>query len=212
MTVVDLTRPMVSGMPVWPGDPEVTFAPAFTNWKDGFGVTKLAFGSHAGTHMDAPAHVLAGGRTLDELPPETFVGSAAVVDGFPGLDDLEQYRGVDYLLFSTGWETKWGEPEYFTGYPVPPTVILERLIHMDVKGVGIDTPSPDGVEASALPHHRLLLGAGVVVLENLRGLEPLRGRRFPFCALPLLYEGADGGPVRAMAFLDKGYDMLEGLD
>ena len=204
MRVMDLSHPISGGMPVWPGDPAAALERVSDVERDGFQVTRLTLGSHTGTHMDAPGHVLPGGATLDSLPPGTFVGTAAVTRGFPSLEELSALEGVDFLLFSTGWEGEWGKPAYFSGYPVPPRGILERIVHMGLKGVGMDTPSPDVPDR--LDHHRLLLGAGLVVVENLTGLAALAGQMMPFCALPPPFRGSDGGPVRALAFLD---DQME---
>ena len=197
MSAVDLSRPIVPGMPVWPGDPAVEAAPACTVEGDGCSVTRLTLGTHTGTHLDAPAHLVSGGRALDTLPLEAFFGTAAVVRGFPSLDALEALSGVDFLLFSTGWASQWGKPGYFSRYPVPTPALLEQIIHMGVRGLGMDTPSPDAPDS--LEHHRLLLGAGLVVVENLCNLCKLEGRRVWFTALPLPLAGADGAPVRAIA-------------
>lgn len=199
MKTVDLTHTIVPGMPVWPGDPEIVTEEICSLERDGVRVKQLTLGTHTGTHADAPAHVFPGGLTLDQMPIEQFMGLGAVTAGFPGLDELADLQGVDFLLFSTAWEKHWGRPDYFEHYPVPPTVLLERLVHMGLKGVGMDTPSPDSPEGVELPHHHLLLGAGLVVVENLRGLEPLRGKVVPFYALPLSCGEADGAPVRAVA-------------
>ena len=76
MIVADLTRRMMPGMPVWPGDPPLNAVPAADAGRDGCAVTRVTLGTHCGTHMDAPAHVLPGGRTLDRFPPERFLGWA----------------------------------------------------------------------------------------------------------------------------------------
>src|SRR5438874_615661 len=76
----DLTLPMSAGMPVYPGDPPVEFQPHSSLDVDGFRVTELRLGTHAGTHLDAPAHFLADGSTVDVLPLAELVGPARVVD------------------------------------------------------------------------------------------------------------------------------------
>lgn len=70
------------------------------------------------------------------------------------------------------------------------------------KGIGIDAISIDPIDSFELPMHRIVLGAGLVIVENLTNLEGLIGRTFRFAALPLKYENADGAPVRAVAFVD----------
>ena len=68
------------------------------------------------------------------------------------------------------------------------------------KGIGIDAISIDPIDSRDLPVHKLLLGAGLIVVENLTGLEVLP-QSFDFMALPLKIAEADGSPVRAAALL-----------
>ncbi len=79
MPLIDLSHPLTTGMPVYPGDPEVTFAPALTVAADGVAVERLDLGSHSGTHLDAPAHSIPGGRTVDRIPLELLWGPARVL-------------------------------------------------------------------------------------------------------------------------------------
>ena len=80
MKVIDLTRPLVSGMPVFPGDPPVTIERVRTHDEDGFEVSRICMGSHSGTHLDAPRHFFPEGATLDEFPAGRFVGRGVIVD------------------------------------------------------------------------------------------------------------------------------------
>jgi len=205
MRVIDLTHPMTDGLPVWPGDPAVSLTPAAGLEAGGCRLTRLAFGSHTGTHMDAPAHVLPQGAALDTISLEQCTGIASIVENFPPPAELDRYARADFLLFSTGWDRRWGKPGFFASYPVPERGLIEALSRMNLKGVGLDTPSPDAPDSHDLPHHRLLLEAGLVLIENLAGLAPLRGRTVPFCAFPLACAGTDGAPVRAAAFLEDEF-------
>jgi len=91
----DLSHPLHSGMQVYPGDPGVDFAPALELERDGAAVTELHLGSHTGTHVDAPAHTVAGGRTMDRVSLDELVGEALVIR-VPGLGDHATI-GVDDL-------------------------------------------------------------------------------------------------------------------
>ena len=71
------------------------------------------------------------------------------------------------------------------------------------KGIGVDAISIDPIDSFELPMHRIVLGAGLVIIENLTNLEQLVGHVFRFAALPLKYENADGAPVRAVAFMEQ---------
>ncbi|MGO3104866.1 cyclase family protein, partial [Corynebacterium variabile] len=87
----DLTHALTTGMPVYPGDPEVEIDEVLTLPADGCSVRSLHLGSHSGTHVDAPAHVIAGGRTIDQVAPEELMGDAAVLH----LPDLTTRQRID---------------------------------------------------------------------------------------------------------------------
>lgn len=198
MPVLDLTRPLETGMPVYPGDPEVRFAPHAGYHQHGYCVHSLALGTHAGTHLDAPAHFLPGGATVDRLPLSALAGPARVVElAAAGADFLPGER----ILVRSGWGARWGREEYFREFPGLPAPLAEALAAAPVALVGLETPSlhPDPEEDARL--HRLLLGAGVVVVENLANLEHAPARCY-LCALPLPLRGLDGSPCRVIAVWD----------
>ena len=168
--------------------------------------------SHTGTHMDAPAHIFPGAPTLDALPAEKFTGKACVVDcsdaGEGGRITMRHIQNVraaadeaEFLLFYTGWSRLWNDGRYFGAYPAFDADVM-RYCAAGKKGIGIDAISIDPIDSFELPMHRIVLGAGLVIVENLTNLEGLIGRAFRFAALPLKYENADGAPVRAVAFVD----------
>lgn len=211
MNCLDLTHTIAPGMPVYPGTEPPQFTRPCTIARDGFNEHRLALFSHTGTHLDAPAHVLAGAPTLDRLPPENFCGPAVVVDvsnlenpeitpdilaGLPG-------DAVEFIIFYTGWCHKWGRPDYFNGFPVPTLETARLLAERGLKGVGVDAISVDPVSAVDLAVHKVLLGRGVLVIENLTNLQQLVGKQFTLYCFPLKIEAGDGSPVRAVAVLDE---------
>lgn len=210
MRILDLTHTITEDMPVYPGDPVPGLTPARTVGRDGFRETLLTLSSHTGTHMDAPAHVFEDLSTLDALDVERFAGPAAAVDcsalpagaeiGPECLDGLDLAK-LDFVLFFTGWCRYWGKPAYFEGFPVFSPACARALAAAGLKGVGVDAPSVDPMDAAELPNHRVLLGAGLVLVENLVDIVEIFEQAFTFCALPLKYAGADGAPVRAVALL-----------
>lgn len=212
MKVYDLTYPISSSMPVYPGSEGPCFSSAATVEQDGYHETRICIDSHNGTHMDAPAHVLRGAATLDNLPPESFAGSAYVLDcshlGQNGsittelLQSMEeQIRNAEFLLIYTGWDKHWGASAYFGAFPVmTPEAALWLSEMKQLKGVGVDTGSVDFVGIPFLTNHRILLGSGKLLVENLRGLGRIVGKRVQFAALPLHYVHSDGAPVRAIAW------------
>ncbi|MCX7024506.1 MAG: cyclase family protein [Spirochaetes bacterium] len=210
MRVIDLSHPIEEGMPVYPGTEGPSIRQATTIERDGFAEKLISLYSHTGTHLDAPGHVLPGAATLDLLPADRFAGPGLVVeagsirDGVIGAASVElalrSAPGAQFLLFRTGWSARWGRDDYFEGFPVLSSEAAALLASSGLKGVGFDAISADPVGAG-LRNHRILLGAGMVIIENLRGIELLSGDDFTFCCLPLLIPGGDGSPVRAVALV-----------
>ncbi|GHI03703.1 cyclase [Streptomyces cellostaticus] len=216
---LDLSVPVVTGMPVYPGDPEVTVSPALRAPADGVNVLALHLGSQSGTHLDAPYHVDDAWPRLDELPLDRFAGRAVVADlrGLPArspitpallapaLDALAAAPGA-LLLLATGWSAHWGTDMYLA-HPWLTPEAAEAVVAAGTRTVAVDalsvdpTPPPGDPHAgSGLPAHRVLCGAGGVIAENLTGLERLVGaEEVEVFLFPLRLRGADGAPVRAIA-------------
>lgn len=115
MTVIDLTHPVAPGMPVYPGTVPPSVERANTLERDGFLEHRIGMHTHTGTHMDAPAHILPGGATLDSYPAERFMGPAFMIealDGPPAIASLraheDEIRKSDFLIMRTGWGGKVG--------------------------------------------------------------------------------------------------------
>ncbi len=208
MTIIDLSQPFAGNMPVYPGGPQPDFAPAAALERDGFRETRLRFDSHNGTHVDAPAHLLAGGRGLEVYPLEAFFGPAAVIDcrlaegEMCAAADAAVRGGARFLLLCTGHDVHWGRPAYFEPWPLPAAEAVRHMAALDIKGIGVDALSIDGL-GDDLPRHRLALERGVLLFENLRGLSRLPEGGFLFSAFPLRLPCPDGAPVRAAAILTE---------
>jgi len=212
--ILDLTQPIAPGMPVYPGTDAPAITASHTVEEHGFLEHRLTLLTHTGTHLDAPAHMLAGGRTLDSYPVGHFVGRAIAIDvanapgGAVGRDVLAPHRaalaGSDFLLLCTGWSQRWGLDAYFEGFPVLTPDAAAWLADLDLRGVGVDAISVDAAGAAVYAVHEILLGRGLVIVENLTNLRALVGRAFTFACLPLKLAGADGAPVRAIALLTGG--------
>jgi arylformamidase len=209
MQVLDLTHFITPSMPVYPGTEPPVIRQAVTVEKEGFAEKWIGMFSHTGTHIDAPAHMVPGASTLDQLPVERFCGRAWVVPVTApviGVDVLaaheEEIARAEFVLFHTGWARKWGSPEYFADFPVLAPEAAAWLAVRGLKGVGFDAISADPVDTVGYGNHLALFGADLILIENLTGLEALVGRRFLFSCLPLKLEAADGSPVRAVAILD----------
>ena len=208
MKIYDLTHTIRNDMPVYPGTEQPRLTTACTIEEVGYRETLLHMYSHTGTHLDAPAHMLPDGATLDSYAPEKLAGAAVVVDcrGQKAitLPLLQRYdlSGVDFVLFCTGWDKKWGTPAYYENFPCLTAEAAAYLATLPLKGVGEDSISLDPCDSMEFPNHITLMKAGFINTENLTGLDALLGRRFTFVTLPLKFENADGCSCRAIAMED----------
>ncbi|MFI6480203.1 cyclase family protein [Nonomuraea sp. NPDC050663] len=208
--LIDLSVPITSGMPVYPGDPEVLVTPALTVAADGVNVLALHLGSQSGTHVDAPFHIDDSLPDLDELPLSRFMGPAVVVDvrGMPPRSAIPASAFSEVppdvlVLVATGWSAYWGTERYLE-HPYLSWGAAALLVARRTRAVAIDALSVDPTPAQAFPAHRELCGAHVVIGENLTNLEPViaaqrAGRPIELSLLPIKIDSADGAPVRAVA-------------
>ena len=213
--LIDMTHTITQEIPIFPGTPVPVLAPACTLTRDGFRETLLTFSSHTGTHMDAPAHLLREGRTLDDMPMSQFSGRATVLDvsGEGSViteeflrSNYEAIHCADFILFYTGWEERWGSESFLEDtFPVPDEEAAHYLASCGLKGVGTDALSVDRLGGPPTVHTILMKG-DAVILENLC-LEKVRGRKdFLFFALPMKFKNTDGAPVRAFAELREAHE------
>ena len=211
MKVIDLTHTIKPDMPMYPGSAQPEISTVADYDADRYRESLLSVFSHTGTHMDAPAHIIPGGTALDLVEPSSFIGTAAVID-CSGPDGgkiesafLERYKkvleSVDFVLFYTGHSRLWGSGKYYEPYPYLSEEAARLIVSAGIKGVGIDTFSVDPMDPPSLSAHRVLLSAGVLIIENLNNLDLIKDQIFEFYALPLKYENADGAPVRAVAVM-----------
>lgn len=206
MKIIDLTHPIHRNMPVYPGSEPPSVEAACSIARDGFAEHRIGLSSHTGTHIDAPAHMLADGKTLDRYPAERFIGQALVVDVAEQAVEvsvLEPLAGkigeVEFLLLRSNWSRLWGTPEYFDGYPVLSPEAAIWLSRFKLKGIGIDAVSFDRAGSGDYPNHKALLGGDILLVENLANLDMLPDAPVLFSCFPLKIEDAEGAPVRAVA-------------
>lgn len=212
MTLFDLSHPIRSSMPVYPGDPAVAIESALSITTDGVNVAQLHLGSHTGTHLDAPAHVFANGRTVDQLDlalldgaayvvqttvtdPTTLTGRAVQLDN---VDPLPKWL-PNIVCVATGWDRYFYHP-LREDHPFIDIELARTLWDRGARVLGVDTLSPDPTSKHCQnwPVHDFWLGNDGVVVENLRGLTRLADY-VNMSILPLSLQGGDGSPVRAVA-------------
>lgn len=195
---IDLSVPLNEQTPVYPGDPTPKISTAGLLEKDGFVDHYISLGTHLGTHVDAPLHMIKGGNSLDQIPIEQFVGRGKLVDVTDNFNTVKtaDIKKGDIVLFRTGMSEAYHDPIYFEDYPVMSDEIAKYLVDLKVKMVGVDTCSVD--DQDGFPIHKILLGGAVLIIENLTNLDQLRNKDFKIYALPLNLQ-LDGSPARVIA-------------
>ena len=205
----DLSRELKTGMPAYPDDVVMERTLWSSHEKEGCQVSRLVMSSHTGTHVDAPLHYVAGGRTIDAFPPEYFEGKGVVlrINGKQEEEaitaaDLKKYDemlcGAEVVLLSTGWEHYWEDRKYLH-HPYLSREAAAFLRSKNIRIVGTDCLSIDHTLPETTEAHMELLGHEILVVENLCGLDALPAHcTGTFQFLPLKIAGSDGAPCRAV--------------
>lgn len=212
MRIIDLSHHLDETVQVHPGDPVFVTSPAATLAADGVNVAHVHLGSHTGTHVDAPYHLLADGARLDQLDLSLFVGPAVVVD-VRGKGPRQPITWQDLsphaarmgpgriVVVHTGWSEHFRHERYLD-HPFLDAGAAEGVLATGARTLAVDTMSPDETVLQGerdLAVHRLVLGAGGVVAENLTNLAAIDLPDPVVSLLPLSLAHADGAPVRAVA-------------
>jgi kynurenine formamidase/ribulose-5-phosphate 4-epimerase/fuculose-1-phosphate aldolase len=211
--IIDLSLPLSEKTPFYPTDPPYRQSWHVTFQDTGMNVSRMEFGPHLGTHVDAPLHFIDRGMDIASMAPDRFFGEAVAIDIPKGegenisSDDFSDadIRPGDIVLFRTGWEKRAGSQEFFKGeWPGFTLDAIEALIAKRVKAIGGDTPSADSPKAIGLgaPAHKRAFAAGLPIFEALINFGEVVGRRFFFIGLPLKLENVEASPVRSIALLD----------
>ncbi|HEY0945991.1 MAG TPA: cyclase family protein [Opitutaceae bacterium] len=202
MTLIDISRPIFTGMPHWPGDADTEFLQP-TRIRDGASanVGRLTMSVHAGTHLDAPYHYNDRGLTADALDPAIYVGPARVIDArgrdafTPDLFADLDLAATPRVLFRT--DTWTSSTSFPTVWPLLAEGTPAWLAARGVRLIGLDVPSVDTLTSDGMPRHLACDAAGLLILENL-DLQAVAAGVYELIALPLRIAGGDGSPVRAV--------------
>jgi arylformamidase len=205
MEWIDISVPLRSGLVTWPGDPEVHIARVFDLEKgDAANVSKLDMGAHTGTHIDAPLHFLRSGKSLDDMPLNAVIGPARVIE----INDPESIKPEalmphaiaknERILFKTkNSQRHWMNQPFIEDFVYISTAAGRFLVDCGVQTVGIDYLSVAGYNKNEAELHRLLLGAGVWIIEGLN-LSQVQAGRYELICLPIRITNSDGAPARAL--------------
>ena len=202
--LLDISVPLAASTPSWPGSPGFS-SRLHSAMADGepADASTIVADVHCGTHVDAPAHFIAGGRTVSELDLDVLVGAAHVASvgsarriGAAELEAAAIPPGTERLLLrsvnSGGWSGRPFDPDFAALTADGARWVVERGIRL----IGVDYLSvqrfEDGPET-----HRALLGAGVVILEGLE-LDGVAAGAYELLCLPLRLDAAEAAPARAL--------------
>jgi arylformamidase len=202
---IDVSVPLRTGMAHWPGDLQVTIQQT-KSMENGevCNLRTISMSAHTGTHMDAPLHFIAGGRSIDTMPIDATVGTARVIaiESENGItrEELERHapKPGERILFKTRNSRLWPH-----GYDVFSKTFVaisadgaRYLVECGVRTVGVDYLSVGAFEGDGVETHQVLLGGGLWLIEGLN-LSAITPGEYDLVCLPLKIEGGDGAPARA---------------
>jgi len=223
-TTIDLTHDLQPGIPSWSGgcnfelNTILDYSECPGDVK--FHAQSFALQAGAGTHMDAPAHCMPGGTTIDKLSPDKLFAPAIKIDISDRAHERYSLSQEDILtweqehsvvptgsiaLIYTGWEKHWNNPDRYRNELVFPAVSAEAATLMRDRGIiglGIDTLSPDRPESGFLVH-QTLLHAGIYIVENVANAHQLPSTGAYVSVMPLKIVGGTESPVRLVGFIPK---------
>lgn len=236
LAMVDLTHAFTPSTLYWPTSPsgfkldQLAYGPTAGGWF----YSSYAFSApeHGGTHLDAPIHFSAGGRTADQIPLEQLIALAVVIDMTAraavdrdarlGADEVLAHEKAHgripagaLVLLRTGWDKHWGDRLAYFGDTTPGDasklhfpgygVEAARLLveERQVAGLGVDSPSIDHGPSVDFQVHRILAAKNAIGLENLKGLDQLPAVGALLLALPMKIEKGSGAPVRVVGLIPR---------
>lgn len=218
--VIDLTYEVHGEMPKFGAywHPEVEIKKLGDIETEGRRTHEIKLGTHTGTHIDAPAHFISGGETIEAVPLDRLIGDLNIID-FSHMANDEQVT-VDLLkeielnkrvLFKFGWGKNWGDSDFYQGYPYFSRKAAKFIVDKNVQLLAMDTPSPDkGGEGLSeenrgnkkdSPIHKYFLSNGVILVEYIANLDEVENfKGWKIAAMPLKICGGDGAPARVCIF------------
>ncbi len=204
--LIDISMDIEDGMIHWPTDPGVSIR-HFSNIKNGDGAnnSEICFGTHTGTHIDAPRHFIDGGRGIDKINPEILIGRCRVIEAagdikFISSDFLadKDIKNGERLLFKTK-NSLWingKDKNFHEDYVCVNADGAKFLVEKGVILVGVDYLSVEGYHIGH-ETHKTLLGANIAVIEGLNLFEVSPGD-YKLIALPIKIKNSDGAPSRVL--------------
>lgn len=211
-SLIDLSHPITNAMVTYPGLPGPQISvymsreESRSHYDEGttFDISKIEMVANTGTYMDAPYHRHADGVDVAGLDLERLVAVPGVVVDAPGrVIGPGAFDGVDCggraVIIRTGWDRKFGADDYVGEHPHLDSAAAEWLVSAAPALVGIDSSNIDNTSEGTRPAHTMLLGAGIPIIEHMRGLDRLPDGPFEITAVPTPVVGMGTFPVRVVA-------------
>lgn len=170
MHIIDLSTPIYDGMPVFTGDPDVAVKEIY---RESWYLSQLTLTTHDGTHVNVPAHIKKGNKTLSDYTLDHFCGDAVLYE-----NDADLQEGVG-VVFDVEHDCTME--------------IAKRAVEANVKFVALANEFDLEAERYTLEH-------GLISYERLVNTDQL-SKQFQFFGMPLPIREGDGSPVRAFAIV-----------
>lgn len=231
--IIDLAHKITPDIPLWPGGQPFSMDIKQDYRESGCRVVGYSLVAGTGTHIDAPAHFVEDGRTIDQLELKELIAPVGVIDIRERVQDNPDYTLYSEDIFSwerhhgpiekssvivicTGWANRWHDPVAYLNadkdgakhFPGVSAEAAHLLLERGIVGIGIDTFSLDAGLATSFCVHNLMLNRGVYFIENLVNLDKLPAKGAFICALPLYIAKAPEAPARVVAFVPHNLGLL----
>ncbi len=228
--IIDLTQPLFADAPTWEGSCGFCLEIA-KDYDQLFRVNHLKMEAGVGTHMDAPRHLIKEGLSIEQIPITQFIAQVCVIDVSTkadadyelSVDDIEAYEKTYGLIPKgsvaiayTGWSRFWLSAKAYRNqdamgqmhFPAISAKAAELLLVRDIAGLAIDTLSPDCLD-STYSVHKLILGNGKYIIENIGDCSSLPAKGAYLIALPLKIQNGTESPLRVVALVQNNDVLYE---
>tara|TARA_B100000029_G_scaffold135909_1_gene130469 strand:- start:676 stop:1284 length:609 start_codon:yes stop_codon:yes gene_type:complete len=189
---IDITRTIKPDMETYPGDPFVQVISETHNETGDPIISKLSLGSHTGTHIDAPFHVIRNGDSIAGFPLQLSEGKALVIKSDEPLAKIKEgieYNGIQFLIFKKSYETQQ--------FPLITCLLAKEFKELGIELIGTDLLSIDDESTKSFLNHKNILSQKIWVVESLELSSTISGI-YRYMLLPMKTSARDGSPVRAL--------------
>ena len=202
---IDISVPLHSAMVHWPNDPQFRVERVLDMSRgQPANLSKISMGVHSGTHMDAPLHFIRDGKSIEDMPIDTTIGRARVIEirdrESIKAEELEQHRirRGERILFKTRNSSRvWKTDTFVEDFVFISNEAARFLADRGVRVIGVDYLSVGPFKGDGAGIHRILLEAGIWIIEGL-DLSQVSPGHYDLICLPLRLQCGDGAPARAI--------------